>query len=101
MGTRLELNEVLTGILGSRNVYFQPPENIKIKYPCIVYERMSNSVNYANDAIYKNIRQYKLTLIDQSPDSKFDDEIMKLPYCKFSTMFVKNNLNHYIYNLFY
>ena len=34
---RLELHEILCTILGSRNVYFQPPESIKMNYPAIVY----------------------------------------------------------------
>jgi len=33
MGTRLELQNLLENILGSRNVYFQPPENLKLNYP--------------------------------------------------------------------
>ena len=101
MGSRVELNEMLADILGSRNVYFQPPENLKIKYPCIIYERNGNKTNYADGAMYRDVKGYKLTLIDPSPDSKFDDEIVKLPYCKFSTAYAKNNLNHYIYNLYY
>ena len=39
MKTRYELHEFLCEILGSRNVYFQPPESVKMKYPAIVYER--------------------------------------------------------------
>ena len=41
MKTRDEVQELLEGILGSSNVYFQAPPNTGMKYPCIVY-RFSN-----------------------------------------------------------
>ena len=31
-----KLGKALIELLGSNNVYFQPPESIKIDYPCIV-----------------------------------------------------------------
>ena len=37
--TREELHELLVSVLGSRNVYFQPPESIRMQYPAIVYAR--------------------------------------------------------------
>ena len=39
MESYLRLQETLETILGSENVYFQPPESYKIEYPCIIYER--------------------------------------------------------------
>ena len=52
MKTRYELHEFLCEILGSRNVYFQPPESVKMKYPAIVYERTEIKNRFANDAVY-------------------------------------------------
>lgn len=37
MGTRLELQNKLEELLGSRHVYFQPPESVKMEYPAIKY----------------------------------------------------------------
>lgn len=37
MASRLNLQTFLEEILESRNVYFQPPESVKMKYPAIVY----------------------------------------------------------------
>ena len=39
MDRRLQLHEELCSVLGSRNVYFQPPETIKLTYPCIIYSK--------------------------------------------------------------
>ena len=37
MRDRLDLHECLCKILNSNNVYFQPPENVRMNYPAIVY----------------------------------------------------------------
>ena len=37
MKNRLDLHKIFQDILGSKNVYFQPPESIKMKYPAIKY----------------------------------------------------------------
>lgn len=39
MGTRLELQSKLVELLGSKHVYYQPPESVKIEYPAIVYSK--------------------------------------------------------------
>ena len=39
MGSRLELQSKLEELLGSRNVYYQPPESLKMKYPAIRYSK--------------------------------------------------------------
>ena len=37
MASRLDLQTFLEELLKSKNVYFQPPESVKMKYPAIVY----------------------------------------------------------------
>ena len=36
---RLIFHNKLRNTLGSNNVYFQPPESVKLKYPAVVYSR--------------------------------------------------------------
>lgn len=40
MANRLNLHEEFATLLGSNNVYFQPPESVKLNYPCIKYSRV-------------------------------------------------------------
>ena len=49
---RIKLHELLVSLLGTRNVYFQPPESIKLSYPCIVYKRSTGDTQFANDIPY-------------------------------------------------
>ena len=49
---RLELHELLCGLLGSRHVYFQPPESVKMRYPAIVYNLDYIENKHADDGVY-------------------------------------------------
>lgn len=98
---RLELHEILCTILGSRNVYFQPPESIKMNYPAIVYSLDDIDNQYANDGVYLSHRRYSVTVIDKKPDSEIVGKVSALPNCKFNRPYQKDNLNHYVFTLFY
>lgn len=101
MASRLELHEVLCEILESRNVYFQPPESVKMQYPAIVYSRRSIDNIHANNSVYMQNNSYELTLIHRDPDNDIVEKLSKLPTCKFDRHFVSDNLNHYTYTLYF
>ena len=101
MNTRLDLHELLCDVLGSRNVYFQPPESLKMSYPAIVYSRSRIYNTFANNSVYKQKRAYDLTVIDENPDSEIVDKISKLPLCRFDRHFTSDNLNHDTFTIHY
>lgn len=101
MASRLELHEELCNLLGSRNVYFQPPSTIKMKYPAIVYSLDAMDTKYANANTYAINVRYSLTYIDADPESEKVQEFLKLPYCRFNRFYVSDNLNHYTYTIYY
>ena len=99
---RLELHEILCTILGSRNVYFQPPESIKMNYPAFLYILVYIENQYANDGVYLSHRRYSVTVIDKDPDSEIVGKVSALQNCKFDRPpYQKDNLNHYVFTLFY
>ena len=51
MRTRLDLQKLLEKTLGSRNVYFQPPPNVQMEYPAIVYKRRKIDNDFGDDLI--------------------------------------------------
>ena len=101
MDERLELHEILCEILGSDNVYFQPPEKLIMKFPCIVYERSSAKTIFADNNPYNYKKRYKVTIIDPDPDSPIPLKVAKLPMCTFDTHFTADNLNHDVYSLYH
>lgn len=101
VGSRLELHSKLVEILGSNQVYFQPPATLQMKYPCIIYKRNNQSDFFSNDRVYLGMKRYSITVVDKNPDSKIPDKIMELRYCSFSTHFAVDGLNHDVYTLYF
>ena len=101
MASRLKLQTMLEELLGSRNVYFQPPSSVKMSYPAIVYSRKLIDNEHADNTVYKQSFAYDLTIIDKNPDSDISMKISKLPKCRFDRHYVSDNLNHYIFTLYF
>lgn len=97
---RLKLHEILCEVLGSRNVYFQPPENLKMSYPAIVYSRDDLENTSANNSAYIRKTEYMVTLIDRDPDSEILDSLRCLPYCRFDRHYTSDNLNHDVFTIY-
>lgn len=100
MVQRTNLQQILLS-LGTNNVYFQAPENLKMKYPCILYQLDDIWTERADDKLYLSKKRYLVTVIDADPDSLLPDKVLSLPLCRFSRHFRADNLNHFVYNLYY
>lgn len=98
---RFELQSLLEGMLGSRNVYFQPPSNVQLKYPAIVYERDSSETVFADNIPLLRTKRWSITYISRDPDALVPDLIEALPLCSFNRYFVADNLHHNVYNLYF
>lgn len=98
---RLELQSKLEEALGSRNVYFEPPESAKMKYPCIVYSRTAADQKYANNRLYAYMQRYQIVCIELNPDSSVIDDILKLPLCSYNRSYNADNLKHDLLYLYY
>lgn len=102
MASRLDLHNELCQLLGSKNVYYSPPESLKMKYPCIRYTLSDKHTKYADDRTYKSINCYDVTVIDSNPDSAIPDQILAhFSMCDFNRQYTSNNLNHSILKLYY
>lgn len=101
MGQRQTLSAILREILGSSNVYFQPPETVKMEYPCIIYNVNSADTRFADNIPYSRKKQYQVTVIDPDPDSVIPDLIAQLPMCVFNRHYTYDNLNHDVFNLYF
>jgi hypothetical protein len=101
MGQRLDLQTLLESLLGSRNVYFQPPPSLQMIYPCIVYQKGRVNTEFADDLPYNRRKLYQVTVIDQNPDSDIPDKVGALPTCVHERFFTAENLNHDVFRLFF
>lgn len=101
MNRRLKLHQILREVLGSDNVYFQPPTSVKMVYPAIVYKRQSIDAKFANNNLYGSVMGYMVSVIDPNPDSEIPRKILQLPMSSFSRHYTANNLNHDVFNVFF
>ena len=99
--TREDLHEIFVNILGSRNVYFQPPENVKMLYPAIMYSLSEIRNTFADNSVYGRKKAYDVTVIDKNPDSEIVDKVSELPLCRFSRHYKSENLNHYAFTIYF
>lgn len=96
---RLVLQGILEEIAGQGKVYFNPPENIKLSYPCIVYNRSRVNDRYADGIVYDKMTEYDITYITRDPREAPFEEFEKLPYCSHNRHYVTDNLHHDVFTM--
>ena len=100
--TRRQLfHEILCTALGSRNVYYQPPESIKMQYPAIVYSRNALEKVSADNTAYAIHQSYHVVLIDRQPDSPIVDNLIRLPYSRHQSTYKSDGMNHDAFEIYY
>lgn len=96
------LHEILCDIDGLSKVYFQPPNNIQLEYPCLIYSIERMSMHHSDNKRYLTFPVYSLILIDHNPESIIQKRILDLDsdcYVSFDRFYVSDNLNHWAYTL--
>lgn len=103
MGQRQTLKALLETCLGEykRNLYFQPPEDVRLRYPCIIYQLSYEDTKYADNIPFARKKRYSVNVIDRNPDSQIPDRVASLPTSKFERFYTSGNLNHTVYNIYY
>lgn len=101
MNRRIELQNILEEILGSKNVYFQPPASLKMDYDCIRYERSKIDKIFADDSPYRLFDRYQIIFIYKNPDSDIPKKLAMLPMCSHERHYTADNLHHDVFNLYF
>ena len=101
MASRLELQTRLEELLGSKNVYYQPPASVKMEYDAIRYSKKKVDRLNANNKLYLKNNCYEVIVISRRPDPEIMDKLLDLPHCSFDRPYTADNLNHYVFTLYY
>lgn len=102
MDRRLELHDELKELLGTTNCYFQPPESLKLKYPCYVYHREAPDRLRADNMLYRRVQKYGLIYITLDPDDPLINATEdRFSMCSLMRFYAADGLNHYYYDLYY
>lgn len=104
MGQRMDLQNQLEDCMTAAgcepHVYFQPPEGLKMIFPCIVYGRSKMDIEYASGLPYSYAWRDMVTVIDRNPESKIVDEVAKLPKMRHDRVFTSQNLYHTVFMVY-
>lgn len=99
--SRMKVYNKLRDILGSDNVYFQPPETVKMSYPCFRYTRSSGNSNYANNETYHFTPQYEVTYISRDPAPSIITDVLEgFQMASYNRHFVIDNLYHDVFIIY-
>ena len=101
MGQRSDLHSLLVECLGAPHVYFQPPVDIEIVKPCIVYNHSYEDADYADNLLYRHSVRYEVTYISRRTDEKVLERIRNLRYSSFNRFFVSDDINHHTFNVYF
>lgn len=102
MGNRLSLHNKLVELLGSSNVYYQPPSNVKLVYPCVLYNQNVGDSKKASNKLYTYKESYDITFIFRtSNDNIVNSMLTEFTYCSESRRYIAENLYHYTFTLYY
>lgn len=87
--------------IGEKNVYFEPPSDHRISYPCTVFKRGTISTRYAGNGVYKFNDSYDLTHITREPDDEMIHTIlMSFPMIRHIRHYVADGLHHDTFKLY-
>lgn len=98
--SRIDLHNRFKEFLGSGNVYYQPPESVKMSYPAIRYNKKNIEPRYANNKIYSKLLCYEVTVIDTKPDNPVIEKILNLPYCSYDRNYKSDGLEHDVLTIY-
>lgn len=102
MATRLELQVKLETLLGSRHVYYQPPESVKMEYPAIRYSKYNIDNKHADNINYLLKDSYEVIVIDSKPDNVAIKKILdEFPMSSYNRHYVSDNLNHDVIRIYF
>lgn len=88
--------------LDAGNVYFQPPPNTMISYPCIVYEKLTYDLTKADGLNYIVRPRYQLTYISRDPVSPITLRILEMfPNSSHDNHFVSDNLYQDVFTIYF
>jgi len=103
---RGKVQQLLSDIPGIKKAYYEPPSDIMLDYPCIIYQfdRYEGVMYSAND-VYAAWPSFTITIIDFDPESNIPFEFVELKKknCNISLdrTFSADGLYHWIFKLIF
>lgn len=103
MRTWSDLQKELQTLMGPEvKVYYQPPENKKLQYPCVIFDLNDAYSIHADNIPYLKVKRYSITLITLDADNEeYVDKLLSLARCSMERSFINERLVHVLFNAYY
>ena len=76
--TRLFLHALLQNMFSDVSIYYRPPGNIILNYPCIVYEKKAYEPSFGNSTPYVVGMRFQVSLLSKLPGYTSVRDILSL-----------------------
>lgn len=98
---RMTLQEILQNfqmeVDETPHVYFDPPETVKMSYPCFIYHFEGYEQLNGNDERYLESERYSVRYVTKTADALLPKLIRELPRVSFERHYTAENLHHYMF----
>ena len=103
LDNRLELQAKLEAFLGSGEVYYQSPGNVRMTYPAIVYTRDRIAVRHADNRPFVTSTKYDVKIIGTDPDDEMVERFLETfgTLCAMDRQYIADGLYHWCFSLYY
>lgn len=101
MDRRPQFQAVLEALQVGLKVYFQPPEDKDMGYPCIVYHLDAGDTEFANNVPYSYEQRYEVKLISWLPEPELFKKLAALPKSIHARSYVADKLNHSVFSIYF
>ena len=93
------LRRVLQETVGEIHLYYQPPANLKMQYPCIRYDLNRIRNVHADGHVYLQHPSYTVTVMTKPPDSDLTAAVSRLDQCRHDRSYIADNLYHDVFTM--
>ncbi len=99
--TRLNLHAQLVAAFPDLRIYYRPSGNLKLTYPCIVYEPKQDEPSFANNKAYIIGIRYQITILSNLPGYSNKRAIFDIDWSAISgnRSYVSDDIVHDVFTL--
>lgn len=97
---RLRLHNKLKSVSGLNNLYYSPPEGMRMKFPCIVYDLAGSPTSHADNLPYARNLEWTIKIFDEDPDSPIASIFFEQPKCRFDRTISADGMIQFIFTLY-
>lgn len=82
------------------SIYFQPPSNIRMAYPAIIYSLKDVNKFLANDSVFHVEYSYEVIAVSLDPDDPMLEKLSSIPTSFFDRSYISDGLYHTVFSIY-